>query len=35
MALQKTMSKKKKSCFQEIIEKNVNNSKELWKALSP
>ena len=32
MALQKDISKKKKSFFQEKIEKNVNNSKELWKA---
>ena len=33
MALQKAISKKKKSFFQEKIEKNANNSKELWKAL--
>ena len=33
MALQKTISKRKKSFFQEKIEKNANNSKELWKAL--
>ena len=33
MALQKATSKKKKSVFQEKIEKNANNSKELWKAL--
>ena len=26
------ISKKKKSVFQEKIEKNANNSKELWKA---
>ena len=32
MALQKAISKKKKSFFQEKIEKNANNSKELWKA---
>ena len=32
MALQKTIPKKKKSYFQEKIEKNANNSKELWKA---
>ena len=35
MALQKTISKKKKSVFQENIEKNANNSKKLWKALKP
>ena len=29
----KAISKKKKSFFQEKIEKNANNSKELWKAL--
>ena len=33
MALQKVISKKKKSFFQEKIEKDANNSKELWKAL--
>ena len=33
MALQEAISKKKKSYFQEKIEKNANNSKELWKAL--
>ena len=33
MALQKAISKKKKSYFQEKIEKNANNSKELRKAL--
>ena len=34
MALQKGISKKKKSFFQqEKIEKNANNSKELWRAL--
>ena len=33
MALQKATSEKKKSFFQERIEKNANNSKELWKAL--
>ena len=33
MVLQKVISKKKKSCFQEKLEKNANNSKELWKAL--
>ena len=33
MALQKAISKKKKSFFQEKIEKNANNSKELWKTL--
>ena len=33
MALQKTVSKKKKSFFQEKIEKNANNSKELLEAL--
>ena len=33
MALQKTISKKNKYFFQEKIEKNTNNSKELWKAL--
>ena len=32
MALQKAIPKKKKSYFQEKIEKNANNSKELWKA---
>ena len=32
MALQKTISKKKKSFFQEKIETNANNSKKLWKA---
>ena len=32
MALQKAISKKKKSYFQEKIEKNANNSKELCKA---
>ena len=33
MALQKGISKKKKSFFQEKIKKNANNSKELWRAL--
>ena len=33
MALQKAISKKKKSYFQEKIEKNANNSKEVRKAL--
>ena len=33
MVLQKATSKKKKSLFLEKIEKNANNSKELWKAL--
>ena len=34
MALQKAISKKKKSFFfQEKIEENANNSKEVWKAL--
>ena len=33
MALQKVISKKKKSLFQEKNEKNANHSKELWKAL--
>ena len=33
MALQKAISKKKKSFFQRKIEKNANNSKELRKAL--
>ena len=33
MDLQKAISKKKISFFQEKIEKNANNSKELWKAL--
>ena len=33
MVLQKAISKKKKSLFLEKIEKNANNSKELWKAL--
>ena len=33
MALQKAISKKKKSYFQKKIEKNANNSKKLWKAL--
>ena len=33
MSLQKAISKKKKSYFLEKIEKNANNSKELWKAL--
>ena len=32
MTLQKAISKKKKFFFQEKIDKNVNNSKELWKA---
>ena len=32
MALQKAISKKKKSFFQEKVEKNANNSKDLWKA---
>ena len=30
---QKSISKKKKSFFQEKFEKNADNSKELWKAL--
>ena len=33
MAPQKAISRKKKSYFQEKIEKNANNTKELWKAL--
>ena len=33
MTLQKFISKKKKSYFQEKNEKNAINSKELWKAL--
>ena len=33
MALKKAISKKKKFFFQEKIEKNANNSKELWEAL--
>ena len=33
MALWKALSRKKNSYFQEKIEKNANNSKELWKAL--
>ena len=33
MAPQKATSKKTKSIFQEKIESNANNSKELWKAL--
>ena len=33
MALQKAISKKMKSFYQEKIEKNAHNSKELWKAL--
>ena len=33
MALQKAISKKKVFFFQEKIEKNVSNFKELWKAL--
>ena len=33
MAFQKAICKKKKSSFQEKIEKNANSSKELWKAL--
>ena len=33
MGLQKAISKKKKPNFQEKIEKNANNSKELWQAL--
>ena len=33
MALQKAISEKKKYYFQEKIEKNAYNSKELWKAL--
>ena len=33
MAFQKDISRKKKSFFQEKIEKNANNSTELWKAL--
>ena len=33
MAFQKPLSKKEKSYFQEKIEKNANNSKELWKSL--
>ena len=33
MALPKAISKKNKSFFQEKIEKNANNSKELSKAL--
>ena len=32
MVLQKAICKKKKSYFQEKIEKNANISKELWKA---
>ena len=32
MVLQKVISKKKKSFFQEKNEKNANHSKELWKA---
>ena len=32
MALQKAISKKKKSFFQEKIEMNPYNSKELWEA---
>ena len=32
MALLKAISKKKKSFFQEKIEKKANNSKKLWKA---
>ena len=33
MTLQKSISKKKKSRFHEKIEKNANNSKNLWNAL--
>ena len=33
MALQKAISRKKKSFFQGKIKKNANNFKELWKAL--
>ena len=33
MALQKALSKKKKYYFQEKIEENANDSKELWKVL--
>ena len=33
IALSKSISKKKKSYFQEKIEKNDNNSKELWNGL--
>ena len=33
MALQRAMSKKKESYFQEKIEKNANDSKEIWKVL--
>ena len=32
MALQKTISKKKESHFQENIEKSAYNYKKLWKA---
>ena len=32
MAIRKAISKKKKSYFQEKIEKNASKSKELWKA---
>ena len=33
MTLQKPISEKNKSYFQEKIEKNANNSKKLWKAV--
>ena len=33
MALKKAISRKNKSFFQEKIEKNANNLKELWRAL--
>ena len=32
-SLQKAISKNKKSYFQDKIEKNANNSKQLWKVL--
>ena len=32
MAIRKAISKRKKSYFQEKIEKNASKSKELWKA---
>ena len=33
MALQRAMLKKNESYFQEKVEKNANDFKEIWKAL--